>query len=73
MHLIKYILVFFIFTNICFADQNDRRLDSLFDLLKNSSDYDLFYRMIVKFKMKGIATKKDEIFDSLDVWLGVKD
>ena len=29
---------------------------------KNSSDYDLFYRMIVKLKMKGIATKKDEIF-----------
>ena len=29
---------------------------------KNSSDYDLFYRMILKFKMKGIATKKDEIF-----------
>ena len=29
---------------------------------KNSSDYDLFYRMILKFKMKGLATKKDEIF-----------
>ena len=29
---------------------------------KYSSDYDLFYRMIVKFKMKGMATKKDEIF-----------
>ena len=29
---------------------------------KNSSDYDLFYRMILKFKMKGVATKKDEIF-----------
>ena len=29
---------------------------------KYSSDYDLFYRMIIKFKMKGIATKKNEIF-----------
>ena len=28
---------------------------------KYSSDYDLFYRMIVKMKMKGMATKKDEI------------
>ena len=44
MHLIKYILVFFIFINICFADQNDRRLDSLFNLLKNSSDYEEIYK-----------------------------
>tara|TARA_B110001454_G_C12647375_1_gene403912 strand:- start:277 stop:1020 length:744 start_codon:yes stop_codon:yes gene_type:complete len=29
---------------------------------KFSSDYDLFYRMIIKFKMKGIATTKNEIF-----------
>ena len=28
---------------------------------KYSSDYDLFYRMIVKMKMKGIATKKNDI------------
>ena len=28
---------------------------------KFSSDYDLFYRMIVKKKMNGISTKKDEI------------
>ena len=28
---------------------------------KYSADYDLFYRMILKMKMKGIATKKDEI------------
>ena len=27
-----------------------------------SSDYDLFYRMIVKKKLKGLATKKEEIF-----------
>ncbi len=29
---------------------------------KYSADYDLFYKMIVKNKMYGIATKKDEIF-----------
>jgi len=29
---------------------------------KTSSDYDLFYRLIVKYKMKGMATKKNEIF-----------
>lgn len=29
---------------------------------KYSSDYDYFYRMIVKNKMKGIATKKNELF-----------
>ena len=27
-----------------------------------SSDYDYFYRMIVKHKMRGIATKKNEVF-----------
>jgi glycosyltransferase involved in cell wall biosynthesis len=29
---------------------------------KWSADYDLFYRMIVKNKMKGVATKKNEVF-----------
>jgi len=29
---------------------------------KFSADYDLFYRMIVKHKMVGLATQKDEIF-----------
>ena len=29
---------------------------------KYSSDYDYFYRMIVHHKMKGIASKKDELF-----------
>ncbi len=29
---------------------------------KYSSDYDYFYRMIVKKKLKGIATKKNEVF-----------
>ena len=31
-------------------------------LYKYSADYDYFYRMIVKHKLKGIGTKKDEIF-----------
>ena len=29
---------------------------------KYSSDYDYFYRMIVKKKLKGISTKKNEVF-----------
>lgn len=29
---------------------------------KYSSDYDYFYRMIVKYKLKGVGTKKNEIF-----------
>lgn len=29
---------------------------------KYSADYDYFYRMIVKHKLKGVATKKDEVF-----------
>ena len=28
---------------------------------KYSSDYDLFFKMIVKFKMKGMATNKNEV------------
>ena len=35
----------------------------LYDLKYNySADYDLFLRMIKKFKLKGVATKKNEIF-----------
>ena len=29
---------------------------------KYSSDYDYFYRMIIKYKLKGIGTKKNELF-----------
>ena len=29
---------------------------------KWSADYDIFYKMIVKHKMKGMATKKNEVF-----------
>jgi glycosyltransferase involved in cell wall biosynthesis len=32
-----------------------------------SSDYDLFYKMIVKFKMKGTITKKNEIISKFDL------
>ena len=44
---------------------------------KNSSDFDYFYRMIKKYKFKGIATKKNEVFgifrpggisSNLDFW-----
>jgi glycosyltransferase involved in cell wall biosynthesis len=31
-------------------------------IYKISSDYDYFYRMIVKHKFKGVGTKKDELF-----------
>ena len=35
----------------------------LYDLnYKFSSDYDYFYRMIIKNRMKGVGTKKDELF-----------
>ena len=33
---------------------------------KYHSDYDYFYRMIVKEKLKGIATKKNELFGVLE-------
>ena len=29
---------------------------------KYSSDYDYFYRMIIKNKLRGVATTKDEVF-----------
>lgn len=35
--------------------------------LKYCSDYDLFYRMIVKKKMKGIATKRTEVFGKFNL------
>ena len=44
---------------------------------KNSSDFDYFYRMIKKYELKGVATKKNEIFgifrpggisSNLDFW-----
>jgi hypothetical protein len=35
--------------------------------LKFCSDYDLFYRMIVKKKMKGMSTKKKEVIGKFDM------
>ena len=32
-----------------------------------SADYDLFYKMIVKYKMKGMITKKNEIISKFDM------
>ena len=34
---------------------------------KCSSDYDLFYKMIVKYKMKGTSTKKDELIGNFEL------
>ena len=45
--------------NLAFKGQND----GLYNLdYKFSSDYDLFLRIIKKFKMNGMSTKKNEIF-----------
>ena len=41
--------------------QSQKKLGFYNTKFKYSSDYDLFYRMIVKEKMKGISTKKKEI------------
>ena len=45
-----------------FIKKNSQWKVGLYNLnYKYSSDYDLFYRMIVKLKMKGMATKKKEV------------
>ena len=45
-----------------FIKRNSAVVNGLYNLkYKYHADYDYFYRMIVKNKMKGIATKKDEI------------
>jgi len=45
-----------------FIKKNSQLKVGLYNLnYKYSSDYDLFYRMIVKLKMKGMATKKNEV------------
>ena len=41
--------------------QSQKKLGLYNTKYKYSADYDLFYRMIVKKKMKGIATKKNEV------------
>jgi len=46
-----------------FIKKNSAKKNGFYNLkYKHSSDYDYFYRMIVKNKMKGVATKKNEIF-----------
>jgi len=45
-----------------FIEKNSQKKIGKYNLkYKISSDYDLFYKMIVKEKMNGIATKKDEL------------
>ncbi len=46
-----------------FIKRNSAKIVGLYNLkYKFSSDYDYFYRMIVKEKLKGIGTKKSELF-----------
>tara|TARA_B100000686_G_C16633235_1_gene885885 strand:+ start:331 stop:1161 length:831 start_codon:yes stop_codon:yes gene_type:complete len=46
-----------------FIKKSSAKIVGLYNLkYKFSSDYDYFFRMIVKKKLKGIATKKNEIF-----------
>ena len=45
-----------------FITKKAQKKIGLYDLnFKCSSDYDLFYKMIVKYKMSGLATKKQEV------------
>jgi len=46
-----------------FIKLNSAKIVGLYNLkYKYSSDYDYFFRMIVKHKLKGVGTKKDELF-----------
>ena len=46
-----------------YITKNAARIVGAYNLkYKYSSDYDYFYRMIVKHKLKGVATKKNELF-----------
>jgi hypothetical protein len=46
-----------------FIKNNSAKIVGLYNLkYKFSSDYDYLYRMIVKHRMNGVATKKNEIF-----------
>ena len=46
-----------------FIKLNSAKRVGLYNLkYKYSEDYDYFFRMIVKYKLKGIGTKKDELF-----------
>ena len=46
-----------------FIKKNAAKIVGKYNLqYKYSADYDYFYRMIVKHNLKGVATKKDELF-----------
>tara|TARA_S200000501_G_scaffold351384_1_gene369207 strand:+ start:358 stop:1107 length:750 start_codon:yes stop_codon:yes gene_type:complete len=45
-----------------FIDLNQHKKIGFYNLKYLSADLDLFYKMIVKYKMKGISSKKKEIF-----------
>ena len=45
-----------------FIDLNQHKKIGFYNLKYLSADLDLFYKMIVKYKMKGISSKEKEIF-----------
>ena len=60
---IKYIRLGFYSSHSTGFYKNNSKSVGKYDLkYKYSSDYDYFFRMIVKLKLKGVATKKNEIF-----------
>ena len=51
-----------------FISRIAQNIIGFYDLkFKCSSDYDLFYKMIVKYKMKGTSTKKDELIGNFEL------
>jgi len=57
------VLVFIQHTPLVFIKKNSQKKVGFYNTkYKYSSDYDFFYRMIVKYKLIGMATKKNEIF-----------
>ena len=63
-HKIKWTFGFYSTHSIGFFIKKDahKKVGSYNIKYKYSADYDLFYRLIVKKKMNGMATKKNEIF-----------
>ncbi len=61
---IKWTFGFYSTHSIGFFIKNDaQKKVGLYNIkYRYSSDYDLFYRLIVKKKMRGMATKKNEVF-----------
>ena len=51
-----------------FISRTAQNIIGFYDLkFKCSSDYDLFYKMIVKYKMKGTSTKRDELIGNFEL------